>query len=198
MIGHFYQVSTSFIHVMIPIFPCLQTKTISEIMCSMQIEITRSRHVIKYTIYFTRVMINSAWMFPYSMRVSWNLVHRSLLSTPGYMMLCETTICEIGLRRDQQSPYVVTQFSSGETSSFQRLLRRPSCDFLKLESVRRASVASGFHRIAIPCYSSHELSIHILVFLSPSLRRFVLSSTTVWRMACISLSRSLLGNWSTW
>lgn len=170
-------------------------------MCSLQIEITRSRHVIKYTIYFTRIMINSARVFPYSMRVSWNLVHRSrssLLSTLGYMMLCETTIREIGLRRDQQSPYVVTQFSSGETSSFQRLLRRPSCNFLKLEPVRLASVASGFHRIAIPCYSSHESSIHILVFLSPSLRRFVLSSTTVWRMGRIPLSRSLSGNWSTW
>lgn len=81
----------------------------------MQIEITRTRRVIKYTIYFTRIMINSAWVFPYSMRVSWNLVHRSLLSTPGYMMLCETMIREIGLRRDQQSPYVVTQFSNGET-----------------------------------------------------------------------------------
>lgn len=72
------------------------------------------------------------------------------------------TIREIGLRKDQQSPYVVTQFSSG-ASPFQRLLRFPSCDFLKLELVRRSQcrvrhsallVSIGILRatcVAIPC-----------------------------------------------
>lgn len=58
----------------------------------------------------------------------------------------------------------MTQFSSGETSSFQRLLRRPSCDFFEIGASSVCSVASGFHPIEIPCYSSHESSIHILVF----------------------------------
>lgn len=86
-------------------------------MCSTPIEIIRTPYEV-YNLFARKVMINLARVFPYSVWVSWNLVHcsrSSLLPMSGYMTLCETTIREIGLRRDQQSPYVVTQFSSGET-----------------------------------------------------------------------------------
>lgn len=83
-------------------------------------------------------------------------------------------IREIGLRRDQQSPYVVTQFSSGETTP----RFNDFCDVLRAICWNWSQFGvsvSLLVSIAIPCYSSHESSIHILVFLSPLLRRFLLS-----------------------
>lgn len=115
-------------------------------------------------------------MFSYSTWVLRNLrcSRSSLLPTPGYTTLCETTIREIGLRRDQQSPYVVTQFSSGETTP----RFNDFCDVLRVIFWNWSQFGvpvSLLVSIAIPCYSSHESSIYILVFLSPSLRRLVLS-----------------------